>query len=66
MPPIVCGLLPLVLIFVALGFPAATAQTLPAADNVSAAAADRPNLKIIKIIDRIPQTIGGKLGGSFG
>ncbi len=32
MPPIVCGLLPVVLIFVALGFPAATAQTLPAAD----------------------------------
>ncbi len=32
MPPIVCGLLPVVLILVALGFPAATAQTLPAAD----------------------------------
>ena len=32
MPPIVRGLLPVVLIFVALGFPAAKAQTLPAAD----------------------------------
>ena len=32
MPPIVCGLLPVVLILVALCFPAATAQTLPAAD----------------------------------
>ncbi|HEX3417939.1 MAG TPA: lytic transglycosylase domain-containing protein [Stellaceae bacterium] len=32
MPPIVRGLLPVVFISVALGFPAATAQTLPAAD----------------------------------
>ena len=32
MPPIVCGLLPVALIFVALCFPAASAQTLPAAD----------------------------------
>ena len=32
MPPIVCGLLPVVLVFVALCFPTATAQTLPAAD----------------------------------
>jgi soluble lytic murein transglycosylase len=32
LPPIVCGLLPVVLILVALGFPAATAQTLPPAD----------------------------------
>ena len=32
MPPIVCGLLPVVLIIVALWFPAASAQTLPAAD----------------------------------
>jgi soluble lytic murein transglycosylase len=32
LPPIVCGLLPVVLIIVALWFPAASAQTLPAAD----------------------------------
>src|SRR5260370_32798102 len=32
LPPLVCGLLPVVLIFVALGSPAASAQTLPAAD----------------------------------
>ena len=32
LPPIVCGLLPVVLVFVALCFPTATAQTLPAAD----------------------------------
>src|SRR5438874_2120366 len=32
LPPIVCGLLPVVLIFLALGFPAAAAQTLPPAD----------------------------------
>jgi soluble lytic murein transglycosylase len=32
LPPIVCGLLPVVLISIALGLPAAAAQTLPAAD----------------------------------
>jgi len=37
-----------------------------AAGDESAADAGTPNVKMIKTIDRVPQTIGGKLGGSLG